>query len=117
VSVALTVPRSAFAALLRRPRYPSFVLTVSLTRISGTMFNIAGVLLVLQRTGSAPLAGATAAAASLPGALTAPLLGAWLDVARRRRALIALDQMLSVAGMVAINAAAALTASRGRALR
>jgi MFS family permease len=102
VSVALTLRRSAFAALLRRPRYPSFVLTVSLTRIAGTMFMTSGVLLVLERTGSAPLAGATAAAATLPGALTAPLLGAWLDVARRRRALIALDQLLSVAGLAAM---------------
>lgn len=93
---------SAYAALLRRPRYPGFVLTVSAARITGTMFNVAGVLLVLERTGSAPLAGATAAAASLPGALTAPLLGAWLDLARRRRALIALDQLLSVVGLVAI---------------
>lgn len=102
MSVALTARRSAFAALLRRPRYPGFVVTVTLSRVSGIMFGTAGVLLVLQRTGSAPLAGLTAAAAALPGALSAPLLGAWLDVARRRRALIALDQLLSVAGLVAI---------------
>jgi MFS family permease len=106
VSAALTGRRSAFAALLRRPRYPGFVLTVSLSRISGTMFTVSGVLLVLERTGSAPLAGATAAAATLPGALTSPLLGAWLDVARHRRALIALDQLLSVAGLVAMLALA-----------
>lgn len=104
--VALTARRSAFAALLRRPRYPGFVLTVTLSRISATMFITSGVLLVLERTGSAPLAGLTAAAASLPGALTAPVLGAWLDVAHRRRALIALDQLLSVAGLVAILALA-----------
>jgi MFS family permease len=82
------------------------VLTVSLSRVSGTMFAVSGVLLVLERTGSAPLAGLTAAAASLPAALTAPFLGAWLDVAHRRRALITLDQLLSVAGLLAILALA-----------
>jgi MFS family permease len=102
MSAALTGRRSAFSALLRRPGYRSFVLTVSASRITGTMFNVAGVLLVLDRTHSAPLAGLTAAAASLPGAFTAPLLGAWLDVADHRRALIALDQLLSVVGLVAI---------------
>src|ERR1700748_813130 len=70
------------------------------------MFHTAGVLLVLQRTGSAPLAGVTAAAAVVPGALTGPLLGAWLDVARRRRVLIVADQLLSVAGLLAIVALA-----------
>jgi MFS family permease len=102
----LTESRSAFSALLRRPRYPGFVLTVTLSRVSGTMFITAGVLLVLERTGSAPLAGLTAAAAALPGAVTAPVLGAWLDVAHRRRRLIALDQLLSVTGLVAILALA-----------
>jgi MFS family permease len=97
---------SRYAALLRRPRYPGFVLTVSLSRVTATMFATSGVLLVFERTGSAPLAGVTAAAASLPGALTAPLLGAWLDVAHRRRALIAVDQLLSVAGLVAMLALA-----------
>ncbi len=66
------------------------------------MFNVAGVLLILQRTGSAPLAGATAAAAVVPSALAGPVLGAWLDVARRRRVLIVIDQLLSVLGLAAI---------------
>jgi predicted MFS family arabinose efflux permease len=64
------------------------------------------VLLILVRTGSAPLAGITAAAAVLPAAATGPFLGAWLDVARRRRALIVFDQLLSVIGLVAIVALA-----------
>lgn len=98
--------RSAVADLLRRPRYPSFALTVLLSRASGTMFNIAGVLLVLGRTGSAPLAGATAAAAVLPGALSGPILGAWLEVATHRRVLIVIDQLLSVVGLLAIVALA-----------
>jgi len=66
------------------------------------MFNVAGVLLVLARTGSAPLAGATAAAAVLPGAVTGPILGAWLEVVRRRRVWIVFDQLLSVVGLLGV---------------
>lgn len=94
--------RSSYLSLLRRPRYAGFVVTVLLARVSGTMFMTTGVLLVLARTGSALLAGVTAAAATLPGALSGPVLGAWLDVARRRRVLIVIDQLLSVVGLVAI---------------
>jgi MFS family permease len=98
--------RREYAALLRRPRYPSFVLTVSLSRMTGAMFLTSGVLLVLGRTGSAGLAGLTAAASTLPGALTGPVLGAWLDVARRRRVLIVTDQLLSAVALLAILALA-----------
>jgi MFS family permease len=84
----------------------SFVLTVLLSRVTAAMFNTSGVLLVLARTGSAPLAGVTVAAAVLPGALTGPVLGAWLDVARRRRVWIVGDQLLSVAGLAAMVALA-----------
>lgn len=93
---------SAYAALVRRRHYPGFILTVSLARTSSMMFTTAGVLLVLTRTGSAGVAGLTAAAAVLPGALSGPVLGAWLDVARRRRVLIVSDQLLSVVGLVAL---------------
>ena len=70
------------------------------------MFNTAGVLLVLVRTGSAPLAGATAAAAVVPGALMVPFIGALVDLARRRRVLIVFDQLLSVSALLAIVALA-----------
>ncbi len=70
------------------------------------MFGVAGVLLVLRRTGSAPLAGATAAAAMLPAALSGPLLGAWLDVARSRRLLMVIDQLSSVVCLLALVALA-----------
>ncbi|HEY2436844.1 MAG TPA: hypothetical protein VGH93_06655, partial [Solirubrobacteraceae bacterium] len=75
------------------------MLTVSLSRTSSMMFNTAGILLVLIRTHSAPLAGATAAAALVPAALTGPLLGAWVDVIRRRRILIVFDQLVSVGAL------------------
>src|SRR5262249_59600132 len=63
-------------------------------------------LLVRARTGTAPLAGATAAAATLPGALSGPLLGAWLDVAKHRRVLIVADQTVSVIGLLGVVALA-----------
>ncbi len=96
-----------FRRLWQRPGYPRFVLTVSLSRTAGMIFNTAGVLLVLVRTGSAPLAGLTAAAAVVPGALVGPVLGAWLDVVRRRRVLIVFDQLLSAVALVGIIALAA----------
>ena len=70
------------------------------------MFAVSGVLLVLSATGSAALAGVTTAAATLPGALSGPILGAWLDVAHRRRVLIVLDQLLSVCTLLALVALA-----------
>ena len=106
MSSAVGPSAGSYLSLLRRPRYRGFVFTVLLSRVSATMFGTTGVLLVLQRTGSAPLAGATAAAATLPGALSGPLLGAWLDVARHRRVLIVIDQALSVVGLLAILALA-----------
>lgn len=89
-----------YGALLRRPGYPGFVLTVTLSRLTGTMFLTTGVLLVLARTHSTALAGATVAAGTITWALSAPLLGAWLDVVRRRRLLIVVDQLLSVATLI-----------------
>jgi hypothetical protein len=89
-----------------RPGYPGFVITVFLSRTCATMFNTAGVLLVLARTGSTALAGLTAAAAVLPGALSGPVLGAWLDVAERRRVLVVFDQLLSAAALMGIVALA-----------
>jgi MFS family permease len=106
VALSVLTAEGPMRQLWRRPRYPGFLLTVLLARISGSMFNTAGVLLVLTRTHSAPLAGVTAAAGVVPAALCGPLLGAWLDVARRRRVLIVLDQLLSVAGLVAVVALA-----------
>jgi hypothetical protein len=96
------VPGSDVARLLRRPGYARFFLVVAASRATGTMFNVAGVLLVLQRTGSLVLAGVTVAAATLPGALTGPFLGAWLDVAASRRRLLVLDRLLTIAALVAL---------------
>jgi MFS family permease len=68
-------------------------------RLADAMW-IGPVLLVLDRTGSAGLAGLTMSAATLPTLVTAPLIGAWLDVHGRRRAAIAVNQIV-VAGALA----------------
>ena len=97
---------SELRALLQRPRYPGFVLTVTLSRLTATMFGTSGVLLVLARTGSVSLAGVTAAAAVVPGAISGPFLGAWLDVASSRRVLMVVDQLTSVVALLAMVALA-----------
>jgi len=91
---------------MRRPGYARFFFVVAASRASGTMFNVAGVLLVLQRTGSLVLAGLTVAAATLPGAVTGPFLGAWLDVTGSRRRLLILDRALTTAALTALLLAA-----------
>ena len=63
---------------------------------------LAPVLLVLDRTGSASLAGLTASAAQLPTLISAPLLGAWLDVYGRRRAAIAANQLILAGSLTAM---------------
>ena len=65
----------------------------TLARVSDEMFSVGVVLLVLDRTGSAGLAGATVAAITLPSLMTGPLLGAWLDLTGRRRWLMVFDQL------------------------
>jgi MFS family permease len=66
------------------------------------MFSVGVVLLVLERTGSAALAGALVAAITLPSLFTAPVLGAWLDLHGRRKALMMVDQGVASVALVAI---------------
>jgi MFS family permease len=74
-------------------------------RLADAMW-IAPVLLVLDRTGSATLAGLTLSAATLPTLVTAPLVGAWLDVHGRRRAAIAVNQVALAGALAALTLAA-----------
>jgi MFS family permease len=81
--------------LLRRPGYARYFTVVALVRAVGTMFTVSGVLLLLERTGNLSLAGLVVASATLPAAITGPVLGAWLDVTTSRRRLIVLDRTLT----------------------
>ena len=94
--------RHSLRRLRAQPGYPAFVGAATLSRISDEMFSVGVVLLVLDRTDSPALAGATVAAITLPSVVTAPLLGAWLDVTGRRRSLMLFDQALIAAVLVAL---------------
>jgi predicted MFS family arabinose efflux permease len=91
-----------FRTLAREPGYLRFVAAATASRVADEMFSVGVVLLALERTGSATLAGALVAAITLPSLFTAPLLGAWLDLRGRRRALMMFDQLVASVGLVAI---------------
>ncbi len=93
---------ATWSGLLRHPGYARYFVAVTLARVPTTMWAVAVALLVLQHTGSLSLAGITVAAGSLPAAFSGPVLGAWLDVTRSRRALIALDQLTAIGALIGI---------------
>jgi MFS family permease len=88
-------PPATYTKLAREPDYLRFVAASTVARIADHMFAVAIVLLTLERTGSAVLAGAIVAAITFPSLITAPLLGGWLDLHGRRKALMMLDQALA----------------------
>jgi MFS family permease len=92
----------AFRRLAREPGYGRFVGAATFSRMADEMFSVGVVLLVLERTGSAALAGALVAAITFPSLITAPLLGAWLDLHGRRKALMTLDQLIGASAVAAI---------------
>lgn len=85
---------------LRRTRgYVTFFAAATSARIADEMFSVAVVLHVLDRTGSAVVAGATVACVTFPSLITAPLLGGWLDLTGRRRFAMICDQLLAASGL------------------
>lgn len=94
--------RSSVTSLARQPGYPAFLGAATLARVADEMFSVGVVLFVLERTGSAALAGATVAAVTLPSLVTGPLLGAWLDLTGRRRVLMIYDQLAISASLAVI---------------
>jgi predicted MFS family arabinose efflux permease len=76
----------------RAPRYPGYLAAATAGRVADSMW-VGVVLLVLARTHDAGLAGAIVAAATLPSLVSAPLIGAWLDVTARRRAALAANEV------------------------
>ena len=86
--------RVSLRRLRAQPGYLPFVSAATLARVSDEMFSVGVVLLVLDRTDSAGLAGLAVAAITLPSLISGPLLGAWLDLTGRRRGLMVLDQLL-----------------------
>jgi MFS family permease len=94
--------RDSLRRLRAQPGYTRFVSGATLARVSDEMFSVGVVLLVLDRTGSAGLAGAAVAAITFPSLVSGPLLGAWLDLTGRRRTLMIIDQLVIAAVLVAL---------------
>jgi MFS family permease len=94
--------RDSLRQLRAQPGYTWFVSGATLARVSDEMFSVGVVLLVLERTGSAALAGATVAAITFPSLISGPLLGAWLDLTGRRRMLMVIDQTVIASVLVAL---------------
>jgi predicted MFS family arabinose efflux permease len=94
--------RDSLRRLREQPGYLAFVSAATLARVSDEMFSVGVVLLVLHRTGSPGLAGATVAAITFPSLLSGPLLGAWLDLTGRRRTLMVVDQVVIASVLVAL---------------
>ena len=94
--------RDSLRGLRAQPGYVRFVSAATLARVSDEMFSVGVVLLVLDRTGSAGLAGLAVAAVSLPSILSGPLIGAWLDLTGRRRVLMVGDQLVIAAVLLAL---------------
>src|SRR3954451_4782696 len=98
--------RAAIVTLRRSHGYPQFLAAATTARLADEMFAVGVVLLVLDRTGSPNLAGLTVAAATLPGVLSGPVIGAWLDRTGRRSLIYKIDRLLLVTVLLAILAAA-----------
>jgi len=96
------VNRAALRTLRRQPGYGTFLAGATMARTADEMFSVGVVLLILGRTGSATLAGATVAALTLPSVVSGPLLGAWLDVTGRRRSAMIVDQLLAASMLIAL---------------
>jgi len=94
--------RDSLRGLRAQPGYVKFLSAATLARVSDEMFGVGVVLLVLDRTDSPALAGATVAAITLPSLISGPLLGAWLDLTGRRRTLMVIDQIVIATVLVAL---------------
>jgi MFS family permease len=94
--------RDSIRRLRAQPGYTRFVAGATLARVSDEMFSVGVVLLVLDRTGSPGLAGATVAAITFPSLVSGPLLGAWLDLTGRRRTLMVIDQLVITSVLIAL---------------
>src|SRR3954462_12057077 len=98
--------RAAIQALRRSHGYSQFVVAATFSRLADEMFAVGVVLLVLDRTDSPGLAGATVAAATLPGMLSGPLIGAGLARTGPRSLIYKIDRLLLAAVLRATRAAA-----------
>ncbi|QFZ21875.1 MFS transporter [Saccharothrix syringae] len=79
-----------------------YLVSAGLARLADEMVGVAVLLLVLSRAGSGLFAGVVVAAYTVPSVLSGPLLGAWLDRARRPVLLLAANQFALAVSAVAM---------------
>ena len=82
-------PVTSYRALLGVPGFPRLAFATVLVRAASSMWQLALVLFVLQRYGSASLAGVAVFLAIAPGVIVSPLAGALLDRYGRVRLMVA----------------------------
>lgn len=86
--MAATAPVTSYRALLGVTGFPRLAAATILVRAGASMWQLALVLYVLQRFGSASLAGVSVFLAIAPGVLVSPLAGALLDRFGRVRLMV-----------------------------
>ena len=86
---ASAAPITSYRALFSVPGFPRLAFATILVRAASSMWQLGLVLFVLQRYGSASLAGLAVFLAIAPGVLVSPLAGALLDRYGRVRLMVA----------------------------
>jgi MFS family permease len=85
---ATAAPITSYRALFHVPGFPRLAVATLLVRAGASMWQLALVLFVLQRYGSASLAGISVFLAIAPGVIVSPLAGALLDRYGRVRLMV-----------------------------
>jgi MFS family permease len=85
---ATAAPTTSYRALLHVRGFPRLAVATLLVRAGASMWQLALVLFVLQRYGSASLAGISVFLAIAPGVIVSPLAGALLDRYGRVRLMV-----------------------------
>jgi MFS family permease len=98
-----------YRGLLRVRAYPALISAVALAGLANSMSQVGVVIYLLDATHSAAIAGAGAAAQLLPGILTGPFVGAWLDRTHARVRGIVATQLLRALLLFASPAAGCCT--------
>ena len=91
-----------YRGLFRVPGYPALISSVALARLANSMSQVGVVIYLLDATHSAAIAGGGAAAQLLPGILTGPFVGAWLDRTHARVRGIVATQLVRAALLFAV---------------
>jgi MFS family permease len=99
-------PAPSYRELLAIPGIARILIGMVFSRIGGSMFGVAILLLALSLFDSPAVAGAVAFASVAPGILVSPLVGALLDRHGRTR-LIILGQLVGAGGLFLIGGLAA----------